>query len=163
MPKTCTETDASHVSIHTDKHAVRTVPSTRFVPRQKTDMVVCDVMEQFFKGLQVPLMAELVTTSLKEIQEEFYDGSPDATDDLHVLQRIMDAGPLYTRLTIFLFLFNVHVGLKNRIMRIDPSNARKLVRFMADMRNHIVMAFCVDERQHTRDFVQAAHECYILA
>ena len=136
------------------------MPHTQFVPKAAPEQVVCDVMEQFFKGLQTALLEELVLSSLHLLQAEFFE---EGNSDVEVLADMVRSGPLYTRLTILLFLLNVHVELKDRVMRIDPGNARKLVRFMSDMRKQVVMAFCVDERQKPHDFVQAAHECYLLA
>jgi hypothetical protein len=140
------------------------VPAALFRKKPAPVPVVSDVMEQFFKGLQAALLLELVEWSLQQLQAEFFE--PERNEDIAVLRTLLRDplhGSLCTRLTVFLFLFNVHAELKDRVVAIDPSNRRKLVRFMADMRKHVVMAFCVDERQQPRDLVRAAHECYILA
>jgi len=157
MPITCADRTPSE----TTRPGGNAVSGTQFVRKQEPVQVVCDVMEPFFKGLQTALLRELVVSSLHMLQAEFFDEQD--SEDIRVLETMVQTGPLYTRLTILLFLLNVHVELKDRIMRIDPGNARKLVRFMSDMRKQVVMAFCVDERQKPHDFVQAAHECYILA
>ena len=160
-----------------------TVSASRFVAKKHTVSVVADVMEQLFRGLQAELLQEIVAWSLDQLQLEFFaepilssktrksrtssthstpSGPNPGTSEVAELHAMM-RGPLATQLTVFLFLFNVHAELKDRVLGMDPDNRAKLVRFMADMRKHVVMSFCVDERQHPRDFVQAAHECYMLA
>ena len=171
MPKTCADgtvgvsvMPGSGMSAGAGCGPDSTVPAALFRRKEAPGHAVCDVMEQFFKGLQAALLQELVEWSLQQLQAEFFE--PERNEDIAVLRTLMrdpQHGSLCTRLTVFLFLFNVHAELKDRVMRIDPGNRAKLARFMADMRKHVVMAFCVDERQQPRDFVRAAHECYILA
>jgi len=162
----CMESDASASKSH--------VPASQFVPKQRQAQIACDLIEQLFKGLQTELLQELVQWSLNQLQLEFFSepdgpaskpGEPNVRKDyvdIAELRTLMQ-GPLATRLTIFFFLFNVHAELKERVLDMDHSNRAKIVRFMSDMRKRVVLDFCVDERQSPCEFVQTAHDCYMLA
>lgn len=180
---TCADALASTASTATRSSARGTVPASRFVAKRPAAPVVSDVMEQFFKGLQAELLQKIVAQSLDQLELEFFSESskshassksqassstsrPDEPKpgirEIADLRKLMQ-GPLNTQLTVFLFLFNVHVDLKDRVLEMDPSNRAKLVRFMSDMRKHVVLGFCVDERKLPHDFVREAYECYMLS
>jgi hypothetical protein len=138
-----------------------TVPHALFKPKPNPVLQVRDVLEQIFKGLQTPLLHRMIAWSLQCLRTEFLPAGSD--EEIVALERRMASASRNVQLTIFFFLLNVHMQLKDYIMEIDPCNSRKLVRFMSDLRKYVVVRFCSNETQSVDEFVDLVHECYMLA
>lgn len=159
MPRTC--------SAHSDDVSTDNTPSSLrvhhadFKPKPQTEKQVRDVLEQIFKGLQSALLQKMIAWSLQCLRNEFMP--PGSDDEIVALEQRMPSASRNVQLTIFFFLLNVHMQLKDYIMEIDPHNSRKLVRFMSDLRKYAVVKFCSNETQSVDDFVESVYEYYILA
>lgn len=157
MPIICTE----HTQGVSSEHS-RVSPS-RFVPVKKAqqESQIRDVIEQLFKGLQAELLLKMIAWSFQGIRTEFLP--PGSDDEIVALEHEMHGASQNARLTIFFFLLNMHMELKDYILEIDPHNSRKLVRFMSDLRRFEVVRFCSNETLSVDEFVESVYQCYILA
>ena len=67
-------------------------------------------------------------------------------------------------LVIFMLLLNVDHELKSTVMAYEVAeNKPKLVRFMLDLRQTLVIDFFTDELIDVPQFVQQCENCYILS
>lgn len=157
MPRICPE-DTQSVSKDPSR-----VSHVHFIPVKKTqpESQIRDVIEQLFKGLQAELLLKMIAWSLQGLRTEFLP--PGSDDEIVALEQEMNDASQNVRLTIFFFLLNLHMELKDYLLEIDPHNTRKLVRFMSDLRRFEVVKFCSNETLSVDEFVENVYQCYILA
>ena len=138
------------------------VNNTMFQPKtSQEEKKVHDILEQILKGFQQDLLLKMVAWSLQSLRNEFLP--PGSDHDIISLEQYMSSASLNERITIFFFLLNLHMQLKDFIMEMDPHNSRKLVRFMTDLRKYAILGFCSNETQSIEEFVAIVYEYYMLA
>lgn len=103
----------------------------------------------------------MITWSFHNIRHEFMPSGSDG--EIVALERQLHDAPLNILLTIFFFMLNLDIHLKDYILQVDSHNSRKIVRFISDLRRFAVVRFCSDERHSVEQFIEKVHEYYILA
>jgi len=108
------------------------------------------------------LLRQLVLDSIASVERSVFQGHP--TEETSRLRRTAETAAHSVLLVIFMLLLNVDYELKSTVMAYEVAeNKPKLVRFMQDLRQTLVIDFFTDELIDVPQFVQQCENCYILS
>lgn len=153
MPTTCQSTP----------HVRKTVPHGSFKAAVvDPDKQIANVVERLFMSSNMVLLRQLVLDSIASVERNVFRGHP--TDETVRMRRNAETAAHGVLLVIFMLLLNVDYELKSTVMAYEVAeNKPKLVRFMQDLRQTLVIDFYTDELIDVPQFVQLCENCYILS
>lgn len=121
---------------------------------------IVNVLEKATHVLNRDWVAGVVEDSIAGLEAEFFAGGGCVQiSKLRVLLRHATHAEL---LAIFYLLLNIDIGLKTRMLELDKGNARRIGRFVLDLRQELVVQFFCSP-QTVAEFVQACEEGYRIA
>ncbi len=153
MPTTCQDTPQVR----------RTCPAHLFKAAVvKPDKQIANVIERLFMSGNSVMLRQLVLDSITSVERDVFRGNP--TEETSRMRGNAETAAHGVLLVIFMLLLNVDHELKSTVMAYEVAeNKPKLVRFMLDLRQTLVIDFFTDELIDVPQFVQQCENCYILS
>jgi len=153
MPTTCQDTPQVR----------RTCPAHLFKAAVvKPDKQIANVIERLFMSGNSVMLRQLVLDSITSVERDVFRGHP--TEETSRMRGNAETAAHGVLLVIFMLLLNVDHELKSTVMAYEVAeNKPKLVRFMLDLRQTLVIDFFTDELIDVPQFVQQCENCYILS
>lgn len=153
MPTTCQDTPQVR----------RTCPAHLFKAAVvKPDKQIANVIERLFMSGNSVMLRQLVLDSITSVERDVFRGNP--TEETSRMRGNAETAAHGVLLVIFMLLLNVDHELKSTVMAYEVAeNKPKLVRFMLDLRQTLVIDFFTDELINVPQFVQQCENCYILS
>lgn len=149
MPSTCTPRSVSHIA---------------FCPKKKLcydtklhNAILCLSHDSYHQVLRT-----IVEESITSVQEHFYNGH--SMSEIDRLREVVSNSSHVSLCAVFFLLLNVDANLKNKIITMDSdANAKKMARFLLDLRGVLAVNFFTDETYTPLHFVEACVDCYIIS
>lgn len=128
----------------------------------KPDKQIANVIERLFMSGNSVMLRQLVLDSITSVERDVFRGNP--TEETSRMRGNAETAAHGVLLVIFMLLLNVDHELKSTVMAYEVAeNKPKLVRFMLDLRQTLVIDFFTDELIDVPQFVQQCENCYILS
>ena len=121
---------------------------------------IVNALEKVTHVLNKEWVAGVVEDSIAGLEAEFFAGGGNA--QIAKLRGLLRDATHAELVAIFYLLLNIDVRLKKRILEMDAGNAKRIGRFVLDLRQELVVGFFCSP-QTTTEFVQACADGYRIA
>jgi hypothetical protein len=121
---------------------------------------IVNVLEKVTHVLNKEWVAGVVEESIAGLEAEFFAGGGNA--QVAKLRGLLKDATHAELVAIFYLLLNIDVRLKTRMLQMDSGNAKRIGRFVLDLRQELVVDFFCSP-QTTAEFVQACGDGYKIA
>ena len=119
-----------------------------------------NVLEKAAHVLNRAWVEGVVSDSLARLEAEFF--AEKACPQIARLRALLKGGSHVDLSAVFFLLLNIEHGLKARVLEVDAGNAQRIARFLADLRQELVVDFFCSG-QSAGEFVRACNEAWCIA
>jgi len=127
---------------------------------EKMSEQIPNVLEKAAHVLNRAWVEDAVQESLTRLEAEFF--AERACPQIAKIRALLQGASHVDLLTVFFLLLNVDYGLKARVLSVDEGNAKRIARFLIDLRQELVVEFYCSG-QSTGEFVRACNETWCIA
>lgn len=121
---------------------------------------IVNVLEKATHVLNRDWVSGVVQDSIAGLEAEFFEGVESV--QIAKLRGLVKDGTHAELVAIFFLLLNIDARLKTRMLEIDSGNARRIGRFLLDLRQELVVEFFCSP-QSVAEFVRACEDGYRIA
>lgn len=119
-----------------------------------------NVLEKAAHVLNRAWVEGVVSDSLARLEAEFF--AEKACPQIARLRALLKSGSHVDLLAVFFLLLNIDHGLKSRVLGVDEGNAKRIARFLIDLRQELVVDFFCSG-QSAGEFVRACNEAWCVS
>lgn len=119
-----------------------------------------NVLEKAAHVLNRAWVEGVVADSLARLEAEFF--AEKACPQIARLRGLLESGSHVDLLAVFFLLLNIDHELKARVLSVDEGNAKRIARFLVDLRQELVVDFFCSG-QSAGDFVRACNDAWCIA
>ncbi len=121
---------------------------------------IVNVLEKVTHVLNREWVAGVVENSIAGLEAEFFAGGGNA--QIAKLRGLLREATHTELLAVLYLLLNIDVRMKKMMLEADAGNARRIGRFVLDLRQELVVGFFCSP-QSVVDFVKACEDGYIIS
>jgi hypothetical protein len=121
---------------------------------------IVNVLEKATHVLNREWVAGVVEDSIAGLEAEFFAGGGNA--QVGKLRGLLKDATHAEMVAVFFLLLNIDERMKRRMLEMDSGNAKRIGRFVLDLRQELVVEFFCSP-QTTVEFVRACEDGYRIA